>query len=153
MRYFYALFMVSLLVAGCKKEATPTYAYTFTANASNFSGNVYDASYIRDSVSGKLKFDAKFYIGAKTDYRYIELKFSGNNYIDTGSYTNVGPLTYNRDGHTYIEQYGTYTINKLDTANQLISGTFQFTGYCSIETILYMNVTNGVFTNVKYVTQ
>ena len=153
MKYFCALIVVLFLAAGCKKEATPTYAYTFTANASDFSGNAYDASYLSDSATGKLKFDAKFYIGAKTDARFVELKFSGNNYVDTGTYNNNGALSYSRDGFLYLEQYGSYHIGKLDTANKLISGTFQFTGFCSVQSVLYMNVTNGVFTDVKYVTQ
>ena len=157
MKQFCFLVICLLLIAACKKTSDQpgNYAYSFTDNGFQFTGNAYTASYKLDSVSGNLIFQALFYKGTPSDSQFINLTFSGNNYIDTGTYSNAGSLTY-RDGgfrgYLYSEDYGTFGITKLDTANHLISGTFQFRGVCSLEAVLFQNVSGGVFTNIAYIT-
>ena len=148
------LFLCLISMAACKKTpvASPT-SYSFTANAAQYSGNTYTASYVRDSVTGKLTFLSRFYIGAQSDNKYISLTFSGNNYIDTGTYSNLGALMYFNGVYSYNEIIGTYGIMSLDTINHLISGTFQFRGYNSLESMLYYNVSDVIFTNISYKTQ
>jgi len=158
MKHFCFSLICLLLIAACKKPAVQpsSYSYSFIDNTFQFTGNAYTASYKRDSVSGKLVFQSLFYLNTPGDSVFISLTLAGNNYIDTGTYSNVGPLAYHDGGfhgYLYNEDYGTYSITKLDTANHLISGTFQFRGSCSLEAILFENVSNGVFTNIAYKTQ
>jgi hypothetical protein len=155
MKQFCFLMICLLLIAACKKTTVQpsSYSYSFVANTQQFTGNGYTASYKRDTVSGNLVFEALLYEGAPADSLFVRIKFGASNYIDTGTYSNVGPLTFYDAGYIYAEDYGTYSISKLDTANHLISGTFQFRGNCSLEQVLFQNVNSGVFTNLTYKTQ
>lgn len=54
------------------------------------------------------------------------------------------------------ENTGSITISNIDTVHKTISGTFSFKGYWSdttVTSILPVQFTNGVFTNVPYITQ
>lgn len=54
------------------------------------------------------------------------------------------------------ENTGSITITSINTANNTISGTFNFKGYWSdtdVTSILPVQFTNGVFQNVPYITQ
>ena len=147
--------MCVLMLAACKKTAIDPskYAYSFIANGTQFVGNSYTASYIKDTSNGKLVFLGRFYEGTPSDSVYMGIVLSDSAYIDTGSYTNVGPLFFDNKGYFYHQEFGTYSITKLDTANHLISGTFQFRCTNSLMTVLDVNVSAGAFTNIQYKTQ
>lgn len=54
------------------------------------------------------------------------------------------------------ENTGSITISTINTTNKTISGTFNFKGYWSdttVTTILPVQFTNGVFTNIPYISQ
>ena len=155
MKKFLFLAMCLLFMAACKKNDPPlsSYSYSFIGNGFQFQGNEYTASYVVDTL-GKKTFSAKFYERLPVDSDYVNFIFADSNYIDTGiTYLNAGAFSFHDQGVVYSEVYGSYTISKLDTVNNLISGTFQFRGTNSVEAILEQNITNGVFTNIHYKAQ
>lgn len=120
---------------------------TWTANSSQavISGNLIQIAGIKSDGS-----TFGFFIEAST----------------TGTYpANENLLAFNPAGSEYgywatnvnnpTENTGSITITTIDTVNKKISGTFSFKGYWSNtdETgVLPIDFTNGVFTNVPYIT-
>ncbi|HNP32914.1 MAG TPA: DUF6252 family protein [Flavobacterium sp.] len=84
-----------------------------------------------------------------------------------GTYpANTNILAYTPAGSEYgywsinpnneTENTGSITITNIDTVNHRISGTFEYKGYWSDDTatgVLPVQFTNGVFTNLPYITQ
>ncbi len=148
------LLICVLLIAACKKPIDPSkYAYSFIANGTQFVGNAYTAIYVDDTARRRKVFVGHFYEGNPGDSLFMGLVLIDSNYIDTGTYSNVGPLSFYNKGFYYHEEFGTYSITKLDTSSHLISGTFQFRCTNSLMTVLDENVSAGIFTNIQYNTQ
>ncbi len=101
------------------------------------------------------------------------IKTNGEGFVFTvnsssvGTYpANVNILSYNPAGSLYgyssnnvnnpTEDTGSITISNIDTVNKTISGTFNFKGYWtnnSVNNILPIVFQNGVFQNVPYTNQ
>lgn len=82
--------------------------------------------------------------------------FPANNniiaYTPAGSEFGYWSINFNNE----TEDTGSITISNIDTVNHTVSGTFSYKGYWSDTdntTILPVQFTNGVFTNVPYITQ
>ncbi|RZJ66618.1 MAG: hypothetical protein EOO50_08820 [Flavobacterium sp.] len=131
-----------------------------------------------DPGSFKVDFDGNTYTALTTQVFVSEssilltaLRANGDSFgfiIDAtqiGAYpANENLLAFNPSGSQYgywsinpeddTANTGTITITEINTANHTISGTFNFTGYWSNtdETVAPKQFTNGIFTNLPYVT-
>ena len=87
---------------------------------------------------------------------YLTIDFSGNTYLQPGSYpmgydstthTNINICYYSNGSHPYCSTTGTLTITSIDTVSNTFSGTFHFIGNYVGYT---KNITYGIFDNIIY---
>jgi hypothetical protein len=123
----------------------------------DFGGNTWNGTVAQAVISGNL-----VSIGAtRADGSTFSILISGNT---TGTYpANSNIIAYTPAGSEYgywsvnlaneSELTGSIVISNINTVNKTISGTFSYKGYWSDSTntsILPVDFTNGVFTNVPY---
>ena len=155
------LFLVIILtaLAGCKKDLT--YSYAFNIDGVSYHGENYSAAYRLDTVAALQEFATDFYIGNATDTNYVQVSFSGNNYIAVGTYytgiTNanntVCSFAYNK-GHTYYANTsGVLQILQIDTIGHSIKGNFQFSAVNNNNSADTVHVSNGAFSGIRYTSQ
>lgn len=126
----------------------------------DFSGSTWNATAAQAIISGNI-----IRIGAfKNNGKSFGILINGST---TGTYpANENILNFNPAGSEYgywsmnidnpTENTGSITITNINTTNKTISGTFNFKGYWSDDTvtnILPTVFTNGVFQNVPYIVQ
>ena len=148
-RFLFASILLCL-VAGCVKQETIVTAFTFTSNGAQISGNVYTATYKRDSATARQVLLAKLYLDTKD---YIQIHYSDSSYITPGTYNNGGILSYTAsDSIVYDLTSGNLTISQIDTVAHKISGTFQFTGFNPYASPISVSFSNGSFNSLVYQT-
>ena len=153
---YLTLLIVVCLIAGCKKDLN--YIYAFNLNGTAEHGNSYTATYQFDTTAALREFAANFYIGSFTDTNYVQISFSGNNYITPGTYysgiTNPGntvcSFAYNNLHKYYSNVSGIIEILQIDTTLHIIKGNFQFKAVSNSNLADTAYITNGSFASVKY---
>jgi hypothetical protein len=152
------LILCVLTMAGCKKELS--YKYAFNLNGTAYRGDTYTASYDLDTVAGLREFVADFYIGKITDTNYVQVSFSGNNYVTPGTYysgiLNPGNTlcSFAYVNHVYYTNItGIVQISQIDTVARNLSGSFQFKAVSNANSADSVVVTNGGFSGVNYIIQ
>ena len=153
------LIIILTAITGCKKDLT--YSYAFNVNGVAYHGDNYTAVYRLDTVAALQEFASDFYIGNATDTNYVQVSFSGNNYIAVGTYytgiTNanntVCSFAYNK-GHTYYANTsGVLQILQIDTIAHAMNGNFQFNAVNNNNSADTVRVSNGAFSGIRYTTQ
>jgi hypothetical protein len=126
----------------------------------DFSGATWNATVSQAIISGNLM----QIVGAKANGESFAFLIDG---ATLGTYpANVNILAFTPAGSEFgywstninnaTENTGSITISNINTTNKTISGTFSFKGYWSdndVTAILPVQFTNGVFTNVPYISQ
>jgi hypothetical protein len=156
MKKIIALLLCLCLLAGCKKDLN--YNYAFNVNAVACNGDNFTAFYRYDTAASLREFVADFYVGKVTDTNYVEVSFSGNEYIVPGDYytgiTNPGntlcSFAYIKNHVYYTNVSGILQILQDDTVGHVLKGNFQFTAANSGDTV---KITNGSFAGIRYVVQ
>ena len=159
MKKYILLFIALGLLGGCKKELS--YNFAFNLNGTTYRGDNYSATYNLDTVAGLREFAADFYIGNTSDTNYVQVSFSGSNYILPGTYysgiTNVNnthcSFAYNKNHVYYNNVTGIVEILQIDTVGHKIKGNFQFKAASSIGAADTVMVTNGAFSGISYSVQ
>ena len=154
-RVLFLLISISFL-AGCKKDLSDSYA--FYLNGVSERGNNYTATYHLDTAAELQEFAANFYIGNVIDTNYVQISFSGNNYITPGTYytgiTNPGntvcSFAYNKGHNYYTNVSGILEIRQSDTIGRSLKGNFQFKAVSTINTADTIVVANGAFAGIRY---
>src|ERR1035438_7484409 len=71
------------MLASCtQKDSTSPVLFSFTVNGAPLSGSGYNATY--DSLV--YQFSSSLFIGDTTNHNYMVVEWSGNRYVDTGTY-------------------------------------------------------------------
>ena len=155
---FHVLFIITcmfLLFSCARENHGPTNypsTYSYTTETGTYTGGLAYCAYTSDSMA----YDAQFYPNPQR-LNYLVIDFSGAAYLPQATY-NLGydSLTHVRlkmqfiadDSHPFTATTGSMTITSFDTLNQLLAGTFHFTGsYLSSA----RHISNGSFTNLNYV--
>ena len=146
-------------IAGCKKELTYSYAFDVSGTADR--GNNYNAYYQFDTAAGLQEFAANFYIGSAVDSNYVQISFSGNNYIVPGTYYSgiVNPnnticsFAYVNNHVYYANVTGIVQILQNDNVAHTIKGNFQFSAVNTTNTNDTVIISNGAFSGINYVIQ
>lgn len=128
-----------------------------TVFKADFGGNTWNGTTALAVISGNI-----ISLGAtRADGSTFSILLAGNT---TGTYpANTNIIAYTPSGSDYgywsvnlaneSELTGSLIISNINTVNKTISGTFSYKGYWSDSTntsILPVNFTNGIFTNVPY---
>jgi hypothetical protein len=155
LKYLTAVFCICVLV-GCKKDLN--YIYAFNLNGVSEKGDTYTATYRFDTVAALHEFAGNFYIGSQADSNYVQLSFSGSNYITAGTYytgivnpgNTVCSFAYNK-GHVYYTNVsGILEILQIDTGLHVMKGNFQFKAVNTQNSADTVVINNGGFSGVKY---
>jgi len=152
-----AFTLVVIILSGCKKDLN--YRYAFDVNGALCQGNNYTAFYQYDTAAGLHEFVADFYIGSVSDTNYVQLSFSGNNYITVGTYysgiTNPGNTVcsfgYYKNHIYYNNIIGIVQVTQSDTVAHSLKGSFQFSALSNVNPSDSVQVTNGAFAGINYV--
>ena len=153
----YLILLAGICVfAGCKKDLN--YIYAFNLNGVAERGDNYTANYHFDTVAGLQEFVANFYIGSMSDTNYVQLSFSGNNYITAGTYysgiinpgNTVCSFAYNNLHTYYTNVSGILQITQMDTIGHILKGNFQFRAVSNANQADSALITNGSFESVQY---
>lgn len=159
MNKFLAVLVCLGLFTGCKRPLN--YNYAFDVNGTTERGNTYTAIYQFDTAAALKEFAADFYIGSPVDTNYVQVSFSSNNYIMPGTYytgiTNaentVCSFAYNNKHTYYSNVTGILQITRIDTVLHNLKGSFQFKAVNTTNYADTVNVTDGGFSGINYVTQ
>lgn len=126
----------------------------------DFSGNTWVATATQAMISGNLieiagvKANGEGF-GFLIDGSSVGTYPANDNLLAfTPANSEFGYWSFNTDNPS--ENTGSITISEIDTVNKTISGTFNFKGYWSDDdapSILPILFTNGVFTDIPYITQ
>ena len=143
-------------LAGCKKSLN--YNYAFNVNGTPCQGNNYTAIYQYDTAASLWELAANFYINSSIDTNYVQISFSGNNYITPGTYytgavyggNTMCSFAYNKRHTYYSAVAGIIQILQADTIEHVLKGSFQFTAANLGDTI---TISNGAFAGINYVIQ
>ena len=157
MKKIYPGLLLLLLLLSCNHPQNNNNAYSFKVNGTTFTGTTYNAWYASYSYS----FVSALYIGPMVNANYIQIDWSADDYITTGTYYtdsnyannyNFG-LTYINGTTDYPSVSGTIKVTQLDLVNHKVSGTFSFVGVNLNIATDTVRVTNGTFTNLTYIPQ
>ena len=154
--YLSAFFLLgSTCFFSCGKETIGPYqspnTFSYQVENNTFSGGLNYATYESTTNS----FQASFYSYPVTG-NYMMLNFSSTGYLlpgtyrmgnDTVAHRNISMCFYTNASHPYTSTHGILTITRLDTINNQISGTFQFTGSYENES---KNISGGTFDYLNY---
>jgi hypothetical protein len=144
------------MIAGCKKDLN--YIYAFNLNGVAEHGNSYSATYHFDTASALQEFAANFYIGSMSDTNYVQISFSGNNYITPGTYytgvinpgNTICSFAYNNLHTYYTNVSGILQVVQIDTIGHILKGNFQFKAVSNLNASDTVVISNGSFESVKY---
>lgn len=162
------LFIISFffLFTSCEKDESPSGyfppagqpSFTFTMNGVNIQADSANAYYLIDTSMGiplRIFSIISFFDDQILSPGFVDtinsLDFSGVNYQDIM----IANLSYEADADTinllfgYHEISAAFAVTHADSVNQLISGTFS--GVVVNDSLNdTLNITNGVYTNIKY---
>jgi hypothetical protein len=156
---YLTLLLCICILACCKKDLN--YIYAFSLNGIAEQGNNYSATYHYDTTAALQEFAANFYIANVTDTNYVQISFSGNNYITPGTYYSgiINPgntmcsFAYNNKHKYYTNVSGILQITQIDTNLRILKGNFQFKAVNTQSPFDTAVVSNGGFAAVKYLIQ
>jgi hypothetical protein len=156
LRYLLLLLMFCT-IAGCKKELS--YSYAFSVGGTAYNGYNYFAYYKFDTTAALHEFAANFYFGNAADSNYVQVSFSGNNYVVPGTYYS-GVVNPNNtvcsfaayQSHVYYSNVsGIVQVQQIDTVGHNIKGNFQFNAVSTVNASDTLVITNGAFSGIHYV--
>ena len=159
MKKYLIVLLVLCAIAGCKKALN--YSYAFDVDATLDKGNNYTAIYQYDTVARLQEFAANFYVGSIADSNYVQVSFSGNNYVVPGTYYSGIVNPYNtRCSFAYLKNHiyyanvtGILQISQIDIAGHNVKGNFQFSAVNTTNTTDTVVISNGAFSGINYVIQ
>ena len=119
------------------------------------------AAYNYDTVARLQEFAANFYIGAVADSNYVQVSFSGNNYIVPGTYYSGVTNPYNTTcSFAYVKNHiyyanvtGILQILQIDNVGHNVKGNFQFSAANTTNANDTVIISNGAFSGINYIIQ
>ena len=151
------LTLIAVLLLGvmfsssCKKDAIENITGSMKANIAGTewtgmpAGLMYaDKMTISATSEGRTIF---LYVKGTAVGEYSLSALQGN--TDAGSYYKYNPETEGAESVSYFSTVGKVNITSIDAESKRVSGTFEFTASSSSMEVI--EITNGTFTNVKYV--
>lgn len=157
MNRYLILLLVLCFITGCKKNLS--YSYAFNVNGVVCRGDNYTAVYHLDTAAALQEFAANFYVGNVTDTTYVQVSFSGNNYVVPGTYysgiinpyNTICSFAYNKNHTYYSNVTGLVQITQIDTVAHKLRGSFQFRAVSNVNANDTVTITNGGFSGINYI--